>query len=528
CEGAVTPGFEACDDVDNDCDGLVDEGALSPCGGCSPGCRGGVWGEGPVPFEADPSAGTGVTDAGELTLQLTQMESSSLWVANSAGATLSKVDTAEAREVARYRSGGSEPSRVAVDYHGDAWVVNRVFEGQPTVRKVAGSMDRCVDRDGDGEIATSSGPDDVLPAGDDECVLLTADVGDPEGVGRAIAIDGDRGPDGALGGHPWIGMHDAEEVIRISGETGEELARVPTPGFRPYTGVFDPWGTLWMISRDGRLARIDRRERPYEAEVIDVPMECFLLYGLASDRHGRLLLTGFACDQVLTYEPRTETWDKVPTPPSTRGAVVQDGVAWVAHTGGRISKLAMAPLALEGTFELAGEGVDPLESIGIATDAMGGVWAASSQGGGDGGIGVASRIDADDGAVSAQVPLGRRPHTQGDMSGTKRFGEFAPEGTATHVFEGCDRGGTNWLALHLAARPGLGTIEVAVRHAESRDALGGDFEVVGVIPDDPRPFELDLPEGGVVEVRLVLRNEARDGAPRVDRVGLEWMCPGPE
>jgi hypothetical protein len=28
----------------------------------------------------------------------------------------------------------------------------------------------------------------------------------------------------------------------------------------------------------------------------------------------------------------------------------------------------------------------------------------------------------------------------------------------------------------------------------------------------------------VVEVRLVLRTTARDGAPRVERVGLEWRC----
>ena len=33
-----------------------------------------------------------------------------------------------------------------------------------------------------------------------------------------------------------------------------------------------------------------------------------------------------------------------------------------------------------------------------------------------------------------------------------------------------------------------------------------------------------LPTGGVVEVRLVMRTAARDGAPRVERVGLEWRC----
>jgi hypothetical protein len=34
-------------------------------------------------------------------------------------------------------------------------------------------------------------------------------------------------------------------------------------------------------------------------------------------------------------------------------------------------------------------------------------------------------------------------------------------------------------------------------------------------------------DGGALQVRLTLRAQARIGAPRVGRVGVEWVCPGP-
>ncbi|MCB9599378.1 MAG: hypothetical protein H6720_03305 [Sandaracinus sp.] len=40
CRGARVPTPEACDGEDDDCDGRIDEGVTSPCGGCTPGCAG--------------------------------------------------------------------------------------------------------------------------------------------------------------------------------------------------------------------------------------------------------------------------------------------------------------------------------------------------------------------------------------------------------------------------------------------------------------------------------------------------------
>ncbi|MFI5308997.1 MAG: hypothetical protein ACHQ53_16700, partial [Polyangiales bacterium] len=66
CDGEVLPHHEQCNAKDDDCDGIVDEGVLSPCGGCNSACVGGVWGPPAEPFEAGGELA--LTQAGELTL----------------------------------------------------------------------------------------------------------------------------------------------------------------------------------------------------------------------------------------------------------------------------------------------------------------------------------------------------------------------------------------------------------------------------------------------------------------------------
>ncbi|HJL34038.1 MAG TPA: hypothetical protein RMI62_33410, partial [Polyangiaceae bacterium LLY-WYZ-15_(1-7)] len=381
CEGAVLPRFETCEGSDQDCDGRVDEGVLSPCGACTPGCVGGVWGEGDAPFVEGED--TALTPAGRLTLRREERLEATVWIVNSAEATVSKIDAESATEVARYFSGGPEPSRVAVDWLGDAWVANRHFGGVSTVRKIAGDLARCVDRDGSGTIETASGP---TPLEDDECVLLTVEVGGVGGVARALAVDGNRGPDGGAGGDLWVGLHDEEAILHLDGTSGAVVERFETPGFQPYAAVFDDFGTLWMISRDGFLLELPRFEPGAAPIVRAVPLACFLLYGLDVDARGRVFVTGFSCDSMSLYEPELERWTTIDAPPSVRGAVLDDaGRAWAAHTDGRVSRVRFDPLRVEETFDLRGEGVTPIESIGAAYDAFGQVWVASSSGGGEGG-----------------------------------------------------------------------------------------------------------------------------------------------
>lgn len=530
CIGEVGPAVEICDAIDQDCDGRTDEGTRSPCGGCDPMCRGGVWGESDAPFT--PSDRLAITRLGELTLARQEHASATVWAANSADGTLSRIDAASATEVARYttmlgQAAGDEPSRVAVDWLDDVWVLNRAFDGQGTATKIATDTSRCIDRDGDGTIRTSTGPSDVVP--DDECILFTVPVGGPLEIPRAIAIDG-GGLDGVGAGNAWVGLFGGDAIVELDGATGTTLRRIETPTFSPYAAAIDPWGIVWMSSRDGFFARVNPRPTTPELEMIEVPLPCWLIYSIAIDREGRIGLTGFSCDTVAVYDPATGAIAHVTTLPSTRGAVFDpSGELWVAHTGGLVTMYDVAPLRVRRTVDLRAGGASPIETVGLGSDTIGHVWAVSEHGG-TSDLGVATRVDVADGAVSAQTTIGGAPHTQGDLTGIMRGGAFLPDGSESHVFRGCAHGDATWVALHFEAEEGTsGTIEFEGRRAPDEASLpSASFTTLGTFPNDPGPLPLSLADGGVLEIRVTLRAAARLGAPRLARLGLEWTCPGPQ
>jgi hypothetical protein len=274
----------------------------------------------------------------------------------------------------------------------------------------------------------------------------------------------------------------------------------------------------------------------------EVPFACYALEGLSIDAQGRLLLTGFGCESVLAYDPRRDAWRKaqVSLLLSPRGIIALADTGWVAYTSGQIGRVARDPLTIDAALPLSQGGLIPYETIAMAADTRGQLWAISTQGGPDG-RGLATRFDPDSARVTAQVPVGMGPRGTGDLSGFALSTEFVREGQATHVFLGCGRDGhdstandsnmaTQWRNLHVSSLMGAdASIEVALRHAAAEEALSSRaFTVLGSVSGDASPFALDLPDGGAVEVRLTLRSPAAIGAPRVARVGLEWNCPGPD
>ena len=531
CVGEVLPGpLELCDSLDNDCDGRTDESVTSPCGRCETSCSGGVWGDGGEPFTAgDPLA---LTTRGDLTLQSREaLGASTLWVPNGDDGTISRIDTNTRREVARYRSGPDidvprSPSRVAVDWNLDAWIGNRAFEGISSVVRIAGTPERCIDRNMDGVIRTSMSPTDVLPFGEDECVLLHASVGGINGIVRAMAVDGDRGLDGVSGGNLWVGLYSEEAIVQLDGIDGAVLQRIETPGFAPYMAVVDGRGVIWMGSQRGVLTRIDPGTSPISVERIELNMPCFETYSLAIDANDDLFLSGFACNRLWRYRPSTRALEGIDVPESPRGLAIAGTVLWVAHTDGRLSQVNLDTFTIAQTFDLDTSEQAPRDTIGVAVDGTGTPWAISEQDRSSASTpGIATRLGSDG---TNHINVGFAPHVQGDLTGWQRLVSVAPEGTASHVFLGCGDDETVWRALHLDADLGGGVIELFVRHAASVDALSGEtFTPLGSTATDTAPFPLSLPQGGVLEVQLRLVAPSRRSAPVVRRVGVEWGCGGP-
>ncbi len=532
CEDDVVPEEERCDERDEDCDGYVDDGVSSPCGGCDPGCDGEVFGPPPDAWDprSDPSENVTVDeDDGALVLTGESELRTDIWIANTGEATVSRLDVRSGDEVGRYASGGDSPSRTAVDYRGDAYVANRAFDGQGSVTKIAATEDRCVDRDADGGIDTSSGPADVLTPGEDECVLYTADVGEAGAIPRALAIDGDLGLDGATAGQPWVGLYAEEKVVRLDGEDGSVLAEVATPGVHPYGAAIDGDGSLWVTGlQDGRIARVDTLDPEACAEIVDVGPACDYTYGIATDAEGNVWLGGFACADVLRLSP-DGTWTRLAIDASARGvAVDDDGDVWVAHTGGSLTRLSPDPIFVRETYELVAGGLDGFEAVGVAIDLDGLVWAVTREGA-ESGNGLAFRLDPETGAMDA-FEVGLDAYTYSDMTGHALQSFARPSGSYRRVFGGCEDGDADWRRLHWDAvvPPGT-TLSFSVRAASDAGALEGEaFAPVATVPGDESPADVDLPEGGVVEVEMLLETTDRNATPRVRSIGLEYACPGPD
>ena len=534
CSEAVLPTFERCNEIDDDCDGRADEAVRSPCGGCNDECRGGVWGEGEASFNASDELD--VDTYGALVLRSHPLATATVFVPNTGEGTVSAIDPDSALERARYRTLAAHPTQVAIDYDGHAWVLGETADGGAALSQIAVNEASCVDRDGDG-LETSHGPDELLPIGGDECVLLEVAL-DPElGRARALAVAGLRAPD-QTAAVVWVGLPDQQALLALDGASGQERKRIATDGFEPYAMTFDPWGTLWAIDRDGLLAAVETTLTPPTVDVLEARLRCYVLESIASDQAGRLTLAGAECESVTRYDPSRDRWTFVDMPGvlDARGVAALVDDSWVTHTAGRLTRIAHDPLAVDGTYSLGSDGLVPFDSSAISGDDSERLWIASGSGGPDG-AGLLTRFDVATGRVTAQTTLGFLPRPEGDLTGARRFSELEPEGAASHVFTGCAQSegsgsttGTTWRALHIAGVVGAGsTVEAEARHAETRDALEDETYVsLGVLPHDPSPFALELPKGGVVEIRLILRSTNHHGGPRVARVGLEWSCPGPQ
>ena len=261
-----------------------------------------------------------------------------IWISNSPEGTVSKIDTETLIEVARYRTGpdGSDPSRTSVNLKGDVAVVNR----DGSITKIGAIDEQCKEKNGQPGIQTSSGPNDVLAWGADECVLWNTALmpaSRPAAWTSGELIDPQNPCSGFTGEKVWTsapnGGGDAFVYI-LDGETGaiDDQVLVPNAdgGLGIYGGAVDQNNDFWGVTYSaGPLVHVD-----YDTMVAEtIPLPIGSAYGFTVDAKGRSWVGGWD-GNLQRYDPVTKTWQKAMIPAQyavlSRGMNDTNGELWIA------------------------------------------------------------------------------------------------------------------------------------------------------------------------------------------------------
>jgi len=345
-------------------------------------------------------------------------EASYIWIANSGEGTLSKVCTLDGVEVGRYytspQEGSGDPSRTSVNLHGDAVVTNRdpAF-GPSSVTKFGGEPGDCMDRNGNRRIDTSSGPDDVLPWGEDECMVWNTPLPEPTSTSsigaRATAWDGTEDEDTGRGGSVWIGALSTGGVFQLDGDTGEVVARTSV-GNQPYGGAMDGRGNFWIV---GAMCTIGvcTIVRVSTSTLETTPFSVPCGYGIAVDSMDRIwtsgrTMTGSCVNRLDPFSGESVTYRAPGMTNFFRGCAVDNlGSVWVADTGGDVLRIGEDLVDLTHRFHAGPDAV-----VGVAVDFQDQIWAVSEGGN------AAIRIDPETYEMES-FPVGFGPYTYSDMTG---------------------------------------------------------------------------------------------------------------
>ena len=370
--------------------------------------------------ETDGLPGAG--DCGHVVPQPGDEDFSIIWISNTGQHTVSKIDTLTATELARYRTGPGEtdPSRTSVNLRGDVAVANR----SGSVVKIANRLANCVDKNQNGVIDTSQGPNDVLDWGQDECVLWFHDLNFPKGLDsnqggpRAIAWDGGASSDCFATSKVWVGWRDqpstTAKIRRIDGITGKTDIEVLAPewecnwGHGTYGGAATKEGAFWGLGTLANLVHVD----PLSLQVTRYKGPVgVVLYGMALDAKGTPWLGGWD-GHLWRFNTASKTFEDhgaVGTPTRLRGlAIDKEGYAWLAGN----NPCALAQYDVDGDTLVNGNIVLPGcgEPVGVSIDRYGKVWVVDRQ------ANRAYKVDPDTYEVVTVDGL-VAPYTYSDMTG---------------------------------------------------------------------------------------------------------------
>ncbi|WP_305046051.1 dockerin type I domain-containing protein [Geoalkalibacter sp.] len=442
-----------------------------------------------------------------------------LWIANAGEDSLSKIDTTQVgaspgREVARYHTwfntgpnatgihgawDGPAPSRTAVDIDGNAYVLNRHFDGRPPVlfkilangfidRNGNGVADTSFDANNDGVIQATEMKDliDLNSNGiidpneiQDERIAWAIRVPDgiaaplrPNGVGRALCI----GTDGNL----WVGLYNDYAFYKVNATNGATIAgpvsTSPT-GSNPSAGAWTPYGclvdkdgVLWSASLGNLLGKIENTSSnvgPYPVSSFNG----FYNYGIALGQDpgdGRTIVyLGSVNGRSYTrFDSATNTFTEPAAVYVYSLGVNTDGAGniLVSNGSGGVIKFAPNGSVLWNSPAQSGTAGD---SRGIMPDANNDVWQIHLD------QSKTSKFRGTDGAALGVVPTGLYPYTYSDASGFAAANITVSTGT-WNIIQDSGFSGTNWGTLSWNANvPAGATVTGRVRAADTVAGLQG-------------------------------------------------------
>jgi streptogramin lyase len=540
CTGEVVPlPGEVCGDgADNDCNGVGDEEAMSPCGDCDPTCRSG----GPVEPDPEDPGSMGLIsnpDGPGVTLGHDDLDAGFAWIANADEGTVSKLELATGVEASRFRvgltgTGYDSPSRTAVDGEGNAYVASRAHVSpemtQGSVTKMAGDRRYCVDRNGDTVITTSEGPT-ALTLGADECILWTVPACGEGGIPRALAID--AGDDFVREGYPWVGCWSEQRFLKLDPGTGAVLGTVDVD-VNPYGAAIDHDGYVWaagMRPLPGYIQRFNPVSGAVEEAVSTEGTGCSSAdetrrapYGITIDGYDRVWVTSFdryAC----RYDPSDGSWLTVTLPRTvTRGiAAGEDGRIWAANYdwGGN----AIVSFLEDGT-DLRVIDVGGVAPIGVGLDELGHVWTVNQS------SNNAARYTRAAGVLET-FSTGTGPYSYSDFTGYQRR-IVVPRGVWTRDYERCStEPGDHWGAVRWDADvPSGASLAFTAQSAATPGGLDGAPQVeLATVPSAVPPVDIEAAFAAagqtlyrLLRLTVVLEASPDGAAPVLRTVEVTWHC----
>ncbi|MEZ4382568.1 MAG: DUF4215 domain-containing protein [Nannocystaceae bacterium] len=350
-----------------------------------------------------------------------------IWIANSGQNTVSKINTETAVEEARYYVEGGSPSRTSVNLRGDVAVSSRDPGG---ITKIAARVEDCVDLNNNGMIETSSGPNDILPLGTDECVLWRKPVPSPGysyGPRATAWVAGTPDPDTCEYPEPllWVGWKDNSNTahfLKIDGATGDtidEILHPWGPSYSPYGGAVDKDGNFYATG----LNTMPSVKIDFETlEVTDLGNPTGCKYGMTLDTNG-FVWNGACFGEGVHYrDPNSNTWTTLPDSGGTRvnGIMADaDGNVWGAgsnpcrlvHIDAETKTYVNKNIPLPGCTN----------PWGVSIDFQGYVWVVDMS------ANKAFKVDPDTYEVVAEVTGLQNPYTYSDMTGIALAQQVKPQ-----------------------------------------------------------------------------------------------------